>query len=220
MSVAEAVKDPQATLRQEILADARRQAERLLRRARQEAETLAAQAAQEASGHREQALEQARQTAARQTALVLARIPVARARLRAAHIERLLQSVCEAAAARIAPKAHPLPREARLALIAEPAGAMAGETFDLRLSRADRLTLTETFVDEIRRRAGKPGLELRLAEPLPDTDAGPVLSDPEGRQIWDNRLARRLARLWPALRRQAAADTGLDAPDTEPEAHT
>ena len=220
MSVAEAVKDPQATLCQEILADARRQAGRLLHRARQEAETLAAQAAQEASGHREQALEQARQTAARQTALVLARIPVARARLRAAHIERLLQSVRAAAAARLAPEAHPLSREALLTLIAEPAGAMAGETFELRLSRADRLTLTETFVDEIRRRAGKPGLELRLAEPLPDTDAGPVLSDPEGRQIWDNRLSARLARLWPALRRQAAADTGLGAPETQPEAHS
>ncbi len=220
MSVAEAVKDPQATLRQEILADARRQAGRLLHRARQEAETLAAQAAQEASGHREQALEQARQTAARQTALVLARIPVARARLRAAHIERLLQSVRAAAAARLAPEAHPLSREALLTLIAEPAGAMAGETFELRLSRADRLTLTETFVDEIRRRAGKPGLELRLAEPLPDTDAGPVLSDPEGRQIWDNRLSARLARLWPALRRQAAADTGLGAPETQPETHS
>ena len=218
--MAEAVKDPQATLRQEILADARRQAGRLLHRARQEAETLAAQAAQEASGHREQALEQARQTAARQTALVLARIPVARARLRAAHIERLLQSVRAAAAARLAPEAHPLSREALLTLIAEPAGAMAGETFELRLSRADRLTLTETFVDEIRRRAGKPGLELRLAEPLPDTDAGPVLSDPEGRQIWDNRLSARLARLWPALRRQAAADTGLGAPETQPEAHS
>ena len=218
--MAEAVKDPQATLCQEILADARRQAGRLLHRARQEAETLAAQAAQEASGHREQALEQARQTAARQTALVLARIPVARARLRAAHIERLLQSVRAAAAARLAPEAHPLSREALLTLIAEPAGAMAGETFELRLSRADRLTLTETFVDEIRRRAGKPGLELRLAEPLPDTDAGPVLSDPEGRQIWDNRLSARLARLWPALRRQAAADTGLGAPETQPEAHS
>ena len=217
--MAEIAKDPQATLRQEILADARRQAERLLRRARQEAEALAAQAEQEASGHREQALEQARQTAARQTALVLARIPVARARLRATHIERLLLSIREAAAARLAPTEHPLSREALLALIAEPAGAMAGETFEVRLSRADRLTLTDTFVDEIRRRTGKPGLELRLAEPLPDTDAGPVLSDPEERQIWDNRLARRLARLWPGLRRQVAADTGLDAADREPEAH-
>ena len=217
--MAETVKDPRATLRQEILADARRQAERLLRRARQDAEALAAQAEQEAAGHRGQALEQARQTAARQTALILARIPVARARLRAAHIERLLLSIREAAAARLAPPAHPLSREALLALIAEPAGAMAGETFDLRLCRADRLTLTETFLDEIRRLAGKPGLELRLAAPLPDTDAGPLLSDPEGRQFWDNRLARRLARLWPGLRRQVATVTGLDAADTNPEAH-
>ena len=217
--MAEAVKDPQATLRQEILADARRQAERLLRRARQEAEALAAQAEQEASGQREQTLEQARQTAARQTALVLARLPVVRARLRAAHIERRLLAIREAAAARLAPTEHPLSRDALLALIAEPAGAMAGEAFEVRLSRIDRLTLTDTFVDEIRRRAGKPGLELRLAEPLPDTDTGPVLSDPEERQIWDNRLARRLARLWPGLRRQVAADTGLDAADREPEAH-
>ena len=218
--MAETVKDPQATLRQEIIADARRQAERLLRRARQEAETFAAQAEQEATDHRDQALKQARQTAARQTALILARIPVARARLRAAHIERLLASVRAAAAARLAPTEHPLSREALLALIAEPVGAMAGETFAVRLSQADRLTLTDTFADEIRRRTGKPGLELRLAEePLPDTETGPVLSDPAGRQIWDNRLPARLARLWPGLRRQVAAATGLDAVDKEPETH-
>ena len=218
--MAEIAKDPQATLRQEIIADARRQAERLLRRARQEAETFAAQAEQEATGHRDQALKQARQTAARQTALILARIPVARARLRAAHIERLLASVRAAAAARLAPTEHPLSREALLALIAEPVGAMAGETFAVRLSQADRLTLTDTFADEIRRRTGKPGLELRLAEePLPDTETGPVLSDPAGRQIWDNRLPARLARLWPGLRRQVAAATGLDAVDKEPETH-
>ena len=218
--MADPVKDPQATLRQEILADARRQAERLLRRARQDAEALAAQAEQEAAGHRGQALEQARQTAARQTALILARIPVARARLRAAHIERLLASVRAAAAAQLTPPAHALSREALLGLIAGPAGAMAGETFEVRLSRADRLALGETFLDDLRRRTGKPSLVLRLAEePFPDTETGPVLSDPEGRQLWDNRLPARLTRLWPGLRRQVAAATGLDAVDKEPETH-
>jgi len=218
--VAETVKDPRATLRQEILADARRQAERLLRRARQDAEALAAQAEQEAAGHRGQALEQARQTAARQTALILARIPVARARLRAAHIERLLASVRADAAAQLTPPSHTLSREALLALIAGPAGAMAGETFEVRLSRADRLTLGESYLDDLRRRTGKPSLVLRLAEePLPDTETGPVLSDSEGRQLWDNRLPARLTRLWPGLRRQVAAATGLDAVDKEPETH-
>lgn len=218
--MAETVKDPQTTLRQEILADARRQAERMLRRARQEAEAFAAQAEQEAAGHRGQALEQARQTAARQTALSLARIPVARARLRAAHIERLLALVRADAAAQLTPPSHTLSREALLALIAGPAGAMAGETFEVRLSRADRLTLGESYLDDLRRRTGKPSLVLRLAEePLPDTETGPVLSDSEGCQLWDNRLSARLARLWPGLRRQVAAATGLDAVDKEPETH-
>jgi vacuolar-type H+-ATPase subunit E/Vma4 len=216
--VADAVKDPREILRGEILADARRQAERLLRRARQEAEAIAKQAAQEAARNRDQMLEQAREAAARNTALQLARIPVARARMRAAHIERLLRDVREAAAEQIVPRRQRLSRDALLTLIADAVSAMEGETFLLQLSPADRPTLAESFLDDLRRRANKPGLEIHLGEPLADDASGPLLRDVEGRQIWDNRLSARLARLWPELRRQTAALTGLDAPDPQLEA--
>jgi vacuolar-type H+-ATPase subunit E/Vma4 len=221
--VAETVKekDPQAMLHKEILADAQRQSGRLLRRAQQEAEAITAQAEEEAAAHREQALEQARQTAGRRSAVRLARIPVVRTRLRAAHIEKLLTSVRTAAAEQLAPSAHKLSREALLTLIAEPVAVMDGDTFNLQLSRADRQTLGDNYLDELRRRAGKSALDIRLAgEPLPDKDAGPVLSDPEGRQHWDNRLSARLTRLWPELRRQVAAATGLNAVAPEWEAHS
>lgn len=203
---------PQEKLREEILADARRQADRLLRRAGQEAAAITKQATREADQHRTQAIDLARKTADRKTALLLASIPIERGRMRAARIERLLDSVREGAAAQIKPP-NPLPRETLLSLIAEAAAAMDGGDFLLRLSPADRQTLTETFIDEIRERAGKPQLIIRLAEPLAVQDSGPVLQDTQGHQFWDNRLASRLTRMWPLLRRRIAALTRLDAPD-------
>jgi vacuolar-type H+-ATPase subunit E/Vma4 len=41
---------------------------------------------------------------------------------------------------------------------------------------------------------------------------GVIVHDAAGRQVWDNRLAPRLERLWPELRRQLAAQTGLLSP--------
>jgi vacuolar-type H+-ATPase subunit E/Vma4 len=38
---------------------------------------------------------------------------------------------------------------------------------------------------------------------------GVIVRDVEGRQRWDNSLAARLERLWPAIRRRVAEETGL-----------
>ena len=63
----------------------------------------------------------------------------------------------------------------------------------------------------MRRLAGKPAMDIRLGEALDNGDSGPILLDPGGRQVWDNRMASRLARNWPALRIAIAERAGLMA---------
>lgn len=203
-------KDPQEMLRQEILMDAGRQAERLTRRARQEAESIIEQAQREAAQHRAQMIAQAREAAARKNTLQLARIAVEKVRMRAARIESLLNALRDDAAVQISPSRTTLSRELLLKLIAEAAAAMEGDDLRIQLSPADRQTLTETFIDEVRQRAAKPQLQIQFSAPLAAQDTGPVLLDAAGRQIWDNRLAARLTRLWPMLRRKVAVLAHLD----------
>ena len=211
---------PQDRLREEILADAKRQADRIVRRARQEAETIAEQAASEAKRFRDQTVEQARLTAARRADLQAAKLPVEQGRLRATHIEALLDAVRRDAAKALDPEHAPLSREALLGLIAAAAGGMAGDTLVLRLTPADRRSLTDNFLEPLRSHTGKHHLQLELGEPLAARDAGPILSDIEGRQLWDNRLSARLVRLWPLLRRALAADLQLNAMAPKREAHS
>jgi vacuolar-type H+-ATPase subunit E/Vma4 len=200
---------PQERLCEEILADGRRQAERLLRRARQEAQRLAEATAAEAARFREETLARARQRADQQARMHLAKVPVEQKRLRAAHVERLLDAIRQEALQELAPARTRLARADLLPLIARAAAGLAGDRLVLRLSPADRETLAGSFIDDLRSQAGKPELHVEWGEPLPDGASGPLLQDEAGLQEWDNRLTSRLSRLWPALRRTLAAATGL-----------
>lgn len=203
----------QDVLRQEIIDDARRQAERVLRRARREAEELLGKAGGEAAAERERLLAQARAEAARRTGLVLARVPVESGRLRATRIEAVLQSLHDEARRRLEACAGVGERAALLALLAAAAGGMEGDDFVARLSPADRRTLGAEWLAELRRLTGKPALQVELGEELGAGQAGPLLRDREGRRCWDNRLPSRLARMWPALRIAVALHTGLLSSD-------
>lgn len=209
MTVAVTEQAPQERLREEILADGRRQAERLLRRARQEAQRLGEAAAAEAGRFREETLARARQRADQLVRMRLAKVPVEQKRLRAAHVEAQLDAIRREAEQLLEPSRLRLARAELLPLIARAAAGMAGERLVLRLSPADRETLGDAFIDDLRRLTGKPGLHIGWGEPLPDGASGPLLQDEEGRQEWDNRLTSRLSRAWPALRRTLAAATGL-----------
>jgi hypothetical protein len=88
---------------------------------------------------------------------------------------------------------------------------MSGDTFFLRLARAELDGAGERLAAEIEQCAGRPLLKLELGED-PEAKQGEwILQDEEGRQIWELGLEARLQRLWPELRRQIAAQSGLIA---------
>ncbi len=201
--------DPQQVLTEEILADARRQAERLRRRAERDAKHTVEEAEREAKADRSERIEKARAEADRRRRLTLASVSVEKGRLRAARIEEALDGVREAARERLLAREGYDYREMLARLAAEPVRHMEGQAFVLELAEADRDAFGPDLAAAVRRRAGRDGLQVTLADEPAPIAGGVIVRDAEGRQRWDNSLAARLERLWPALRRRVAEETGL-----------
>lgn len=201
--------DPQQVLTDEILADARRQADRLRKRAERDARKTVEEAEGEAEAHRSERLEQAKAEADRRARLTLASVPVEEGRLRAARIEEELDGIRTAARQRLLAREGYDYRDMLVRLAAEAVAAMEGRTFVLELAETDRDALGPDVAAAVRDRDGREGLQVTLADEAAPIEGGVIVRDGEGRRLWDNSLGARLERLWPALRRQVAAETGL-----------
>lgn len=211
--------DSQQVLCAEILAEARRQSEQIVQAARREAEALLARTRQREERGRQQKLEEARAEAARRREQILAVVPLEANRFRLAAVERQLQSIYEEArrsvhAVRVRDGETPVAtvRETLAGLAVEAIRQMVGNAFVIELSPGDHAALADGLAGEIARRLGCGlAVSLNLAVDPGRDDAGVVIEDPEGRQVWDNRLPARLERMWPELRRQVALGTALVA---------
>lgn len=82
---------------------------------------------------------------------------------------------------------------------------MAGKRFVLELAERDLGDLGDTLAGEVRRRSDRDELEISVAPKPAKIEGGVVVRDVEGRQVWDDSLAARLERLWPAARRAVAS---------------
>jgi len=203
---------PQEVLREEILADARRQAERTLQRARKEAAGIAETSAAEFSEWQARQLDLARAEAQRRTDMILAGLPVEIGRMRASRIESLLQSVYAEARQRLISREGLDCRQMLVSLVAEAIRGMSGTQFSIILPETDRHLLGKGEIEAIRRATGRPDLELEMVYDPESRDAGPVVRGSEGEEFWDNRLTERLERLWPALRHEIAVYATLTDP--------
>ncbi len=192
-------------LREEILAAARREGEEIVSRARQDAEVFLTSAVGEADRIRQERLDQARAEAARQSELILATVDVETGRLRAARVEALLESVYEEACQRLVAREGFEYLETVIGLASHAISQMAGVGFVVKLSEADQTILGDGLAEEIAHRVGRP-VSITISYELGITGGGVIVEDTEARQVWDNRLVKRLERLWPELRRQVAVE--------------
>jgi vacuolar-type H+-ATPase subunit E/Vma4 len=195
-------------LREEILADARREGEEIVSRARQDAETSLTCATAEADQVRQGRLDQARREAARKSALILATVPVETGRLRAARVETLLESVYEEARRRLLAREGFEYRETVIALAAHAINRMSGAEFIVKLSEAEQTILGDRLAEEITHHVERP-VSITILHAGDITGGGVVIEDAEARQVWDNHLLKRLERLWPELRQQIAAEASF-----------
>ena len=196
--------EPQKVLTYEILADAKRQAERILARAKREAEDITDKAQTQADADRRQRLAAAHDEADRQRQLTLATVPIEVARMRAEKVEAALQSICDEARRRLLAREGFDYRQTVVALATEAVGCLQGDAVVLELAAADTEAFGADLAEAVRRRAGRDGLRVGIAPEGADIPGGVVVRDAEGRQVWDNSLEGRLKRFWPALRRRIA----------------
>ncbi|HUU32148.1 MAG TPA: V-type ATP synthase subunit E family protein [Phycisphaerae bacterium] len=213
--------NPQDVLREEILADARRQVERTVRRAEHAAEDALQKAQKEADADRASRLDAARREAERRRNLVLAAVPVEEARMRAQRIEEALEAIRDEARRRLAERGPSGAggeeyRRTLVRLAAEAASNMAGERFVLELGAADLKAVGNGLADDVRKAVGRPGLQMAVAPEPAAIEAGVLVRDDDGRQVVDNSLAARLERLGPALRLTIGARLVPDGKDKEP----
>ncbi len=199
-------KNPEDILRREILADARRQAERLLRKARNDAEELAAAAAKSLADERAKVQREVNDEAARRAGLILTKVPVEVARIRAARTEVVLDSVRDSVRARL--EAENL-TPSRLFTLVSDAVRLVDADCIVSLSQSDRALLDQN-PDWRRSISEDCGHEVDVAdEPLPEGAMGPCVTARDGSRLCDNRLVVRLERMWPALRCEIAEKLGF-----------
>jgi vacuolar-type H+-ATPase subunit E/Vma4 len=191
----------------EILAEARRECEEIIRRAKADAEKNLADATTEAGRCRREKREQAQAEAARRKEMILATVAVEAGRLRAARAEDLLESVREEIRHRSQRRDFDT-RKVILALASKALRQMPGNDFALKISNADHVTLGAELAVIIAQCVGRSPLNLAISADATVSD-GVVIQSADGLQIWDNRLASRLERLWPELRRQIAVRAAL-----------
>ena len=208
-------RDPQKVLTDEILADARRQAERSVTRAQRDAKEILDKAQAQADAERAERLAAARDEADRRRRLALATVPVEVARMRARKAEAALQTICDEARRRLGAREGFDYRETVAALAADAAGRLEGDAVVLELAAADREALGAGLADEVRQRVGRDGLAVSIAAEAADIAGGVIVRDAEGRQVWDNSLDGRLKRLWPMLRREIAPYVAPDEAGAE-----
>ncbi len=195
-------------LREEILADAGREAEKVAMRAKQDAEAILANAATEADRLRNERLKEANEEAVRQSELILATVPVEIDRLRAARVEALLANIYDEAAEQLLAREGFEYRETLIVLAANAIRQMEGDAFVVKLSGTDQAALGDGLAGEISGRVGRP-VKITIANAPDISEGGVIVEDGEARQVWDNRLLKRLERLWPELRRQIAAQANF-----------
>ncbi len=195
-------------LSEEILAEAKRECDEIIRRAQQGSASLLAAATAKAEKIRRDKLEAAQAEATRLSELTLATISVETGRLRSAHIEAILENIREEARRQLLARDFD-GHEAIVTLAAEAIRRMPGTDFVLKISAADHAAFGDKLAEGIRQRAGRSPLNLTVFADPTMTDGGVVIQFADGLQIWDNRLLSRLDRLWPELRRQIATQTSL-----------
>jgi V/A-type H+-transporting ATPase subunit E len=200
--------DSAEKLSTEILADARRRAEEIVLRAKQDSEELLNNAATESDRVKQKILEQARTEAERRSELILATVPVETGRLLAARIETLLDSIYNEVSQRLYAHEGFVYRETIISLASQAIRHMIGNDFVVKLSGKEHVVADSRLAEEIAHRAGR-SLHITISREENTAGDGVIIEDAEARQVWDNRLLKRLERLWPELRRQIAIRASL-----------
>ena len=195
-------------LRSEILSEVQKECEEIITNAKRQAEIFLAGIDKEKERIRQEHIDSANAEATHRSDLILSTVPVETGRHRAARIEALLRTVYDEVRERLIARDGIQYRETIISLAFDAIMHMDGDTFVLKLSGADYDMFSDSIIEEIAHRVGRP-VNISIIQETSISDGGVIVEDKDARQVWDNTLLKRLERLWPALRRYIAVQASF-----------
>lgn len=202
---------PEASVEQvlgdEVIADARRRAERIGRRGQREAERIRKKAEKQAHEVAQAILDDAHQRAQHSAQMVLATLEVEAHKANLALREEVVQASLEAAWQKLLAKDDYDYPAALSRLAAAAVAQMPGEEFVLQLAQEDGDRLTDGLCERIEqavRREKQREVKVRLSPEPSRFVGGCVVFSADGRLRYDNSFEARRRRLHQHLRQSAA----------------
>ena len=200
--------DQEHNLQEEILADARRRAERLSQRAQRDAEAFVQEARTFAEQERERLMQAMRQRAAREQTMQEARLEQEVQRLRRQAFQDVLERVRAEAEGELAALAAGQEAHQMLVRLAVSAiDAMRGETFTLALRAEDRkrwgAALPQEVSAAVQSQLGRK-VNVTIANEEVRAAGGLIVRGEGTRELVDQTFEARMERLWEDIRGHVA----------------
>ena len=202
--------DPAETLAAQILTDARKQVEPILKHARREADNILRRARQDAQRERTELVARAERDAATQALRVRARTELELANIRRQAMEEILLHAREMALDALRRQGQAGDYRGQLVRLALAAlRHMDGERFELVMRQEEKgvdaeglaRAVTGLAAAELGRR-----VEIAVADDTVNAIGGMLLRSADGHQVCDQTYEARLDRLWDRLREEIAGD--------------
>lgn len=193
---------------EEILSDARKQAERKKRKAERKAEKIKSDAEDEAEAERERILEDARKKGSNEQRRIEALIPQERKSIQSRAVEGLLEHARRTGMERLRELVDSDEyRDILCRLAVEAIDQMSGDSFTLFLTDDDRKRLGEELAGEVAQAAREKldrEVEVRTSDEPIRATGGLQVTGADGHEMCDETFEARLERLWPRLRQKVA----------------
>jgi len=190
-------------LREEILSDATKRAERTLKGAKADADKLQAEAKKKADQTTEETMVRAEERARERARVELATLPLERRRMELGARDQVVEEIFAESMEKLRAREHDAAEViARLALAA--AGEMSRTELVLRVTREDHELVDEAFIERLAAKA-PAGTTFCRGEPLADSTGGVLVQTADAREVFDNTFEARLRRFRTDLRDEIAS---------------
>ena len=194
-------------LSEEILADARRRAERTVKRAEREGKKLVDRVVKQAEAVRRRVLERGKERIERERQVSDSGLALEERMCRLKALGELLDEVFAEAMTRLLERRNRKYKALVTELAVEAVLAMTGDAFVLHLGKKDLASIKRGLRGEVtaavREMSGRT-VQVTIANAAAPIDAGVVVESADGRQRFDNSFAGRLERMKDDLRFEVA----------------
>lgn len=191
-------------LADEILADARAKAEKIVQRCERDAEKINVRTDKLAQRESKKIIAHFRERAEKQQEMILASVDIEIEKKHLALKEKEIQSVIEEAKKRLLEKSPADYMKTLVRLAARAIDKMQGTDFTISLARSDESLAGDDLLNQIKAAVKGKNVTLKYDAAESGISAGVIIRSADARQLYDNSFERRLKRLENYIRKEVA----------------